>query len=516
MGFKHFNLQLKTTLPRLSWCAQVRRLNPTILVYHGPWVEVGNDFFCEGAWSDEFSRCDFPNALFFTGSGGSFTETGVMFSTPSHTLEAVYLLFIDDSCILSNSLTFLLSQAGDDIDPGYKFYLSDISSIKHGLQKYIKRIPTKKKNWIHLYYYCNIEIDNDLKIIKKDKPVPPAFKKFSDYRDFLLSQIDAVVKNAASPLRKIQYQPIATISSGYDSPASAVLAKSCGCTQALTYKMSRGGEDDSGKEIARILGYNIQEFDRNDYRKLSGFPEAEFYAVGSGGEDMVMASLKEVLSGRLVFTGFHGGNIWNRLNKKIGPYIIRGDVSGSSLKEFRLRVGFLNLDVPLIGCLRHAQINEIANSAEMYKWRTEGNYDRPIPRRIIEEAGVPRHLFGRRKNAITQCICNVGKKDRSLAEVLTEESYEDFCGFLKNHPLFKNNFEQGYLCMMRNLYWFNDRIINSFKLNLIFKKLRKNLPSRPIIAEKFRKIITKDYLVFYWAVNKIKQRYQLNECFRTQ
>jgi hypothetical protein len=34
----------------------------------------------------------------------------------------------------------------------------------------------------------------------------------------------------------------------------------------------------------------------------------------------------------------------------------------------------------------------------MKKWQLNNNYDRPIPRRIIEEAGVPRELFGLNKH----------------------------------------------------------------------------------------------------------------------
>jgi hypothetical protein len=36
----------------------------------------------------------------------------------------------------------------------------------------------------------------------------------------------------------------------------------------------------------------------------------------------------------------------------------------------------------------------------MIPWRLNNSYDRPIPRRIAEEAGVPRHLFGQKKGFI--------------------------------------------------------------------------------------------------------------------
>src|SRR5438067_688694 len=38
----------------------------------------------------------------------------------------------------------------------------------------------------------------------------------------------------------------------------------------------------------------------------------------------------------------------------------------------------------------------------MAPWRLGSDYDRPIPRRILEEAGIPRQLFGTRKKAVVE------------------------------------------------------------------------------------------------------------------
>ncbi|MBW2176817.1 MAG: hypothetical protein JRH03_07695, partial [Deltaproteobacteria bacterium] len=42
----------------------------------------------------------------------------------------------------------------------------------------------------------------------------------------------------------------------------------------------------------------------------------------------------------------------------------------------------------------------ISLSSEMEPWRLHNSYDRPIPRRIAEEAGVERHLFGIEKKFV--------------------------------------------------------------------------------------------------------------------
>jgi hypothetical protein len=78
----------------------------------------------------------------------------------------------------------------------------------------------------------------------------------------------------------------------------------------------------------------------------------------------------------------------------------RGDPSGTTIADFRLRVGFLHIPVPFIGACRHAEIHTISNSTEMHPFSVGGDYDRPICRRILEEAGIPRELVGQRKQAI--------------------------------------------------------------------------------------------------------------------
>ena len=40
------------------------------------------------------------------------------------------------------------------------------------------------------------------------------------------------------------------------------------------------------------------------------------------------------------------------------------------------------------------EIEYLACSDEMAPWSLGNDYDRPIPRRIVEEAGIPRALFG--------------------------------------------------------------------------------------------------------------------------
>jgi len=142
----------------------------------------------------------------------------------------------------------------------------------------------------------------------------------------------------------------------------------------------------------------MHEAGYRDYLDISDLPEAEFVASGDAG-DVQLLTFQNLLNGRILTTGFHGDKIWDPRNRKVGDQVVRGDNSGSSLGEYRLRVGFVHMPIPFIGCRRHADIQAISQSPEMDPWRIGGSYDRPIARRIVEEAGVPRSGFARHKLA---------------------------------------------------------------------------------------------------------------------
>jgi len=67
-----------------------------------------------------------------------------------------------------------------------------------------------------------------------------------------------------------------------------------------------------------------------------------------------------------------------------------------------LRSGFINVSVPSILSTQTTAIDRISGSPEMKPWVLGTSYDRPIPRRIVEQAGVDRQAFGqRKKNVVT-------------------------------------------------------------------------------------------------------------------
>ena len=94
----------------------------------------------------------------------------------------------------------------------------------------------------------------------------------------------------------------------------------------------------------------------------------------------------------------HGGDeIWGVPPQLRGRKLYRPFdrmVAGNSYSEYRLRKGFFACPFPLVGAEDNLQIAKIARGPEMKPWRRQGDYDRPLPRRIAESAGARPDSFG--------------------------------------------------------------------------------------------------------------------------
>jgi hypothetical protein len=157
------------------------------------------------------------------------------------------------------------------------------------------------------------------------------------------------------------------------------------------------------------------------------------------GEDYVHHVFQDLVPGKVLFTGFVGGFVWE---KSMLPTEVlrRKDLSGSSLGEFRLSRDFVHLPIPCIGGLRHPDIYQITHSVEMAPYSIGGNYDRPIPRRIVESAGVPRAVFGQRKLA-------VGLIFYRIAALISTKGHADLATFEKELGLSWR--ERAYAALLR-------------------------------------------------------------------
>jgi hypothetical protein len=153
-----------------------------------------------------------------------------------------------------------------------------------------------------------------------------------------------------------------------------------------------------------------------------------------------------------------------------------------------------------IGATRHQQILDIAKSADMKDFSIGGPYDRPVPRRIAEEAGVPRECFGQRKRAASVLLFRSDS-------YLTPASRADFQNFVKKHA----NLSQYLGQTIWSVRLLLTRIITTIlrRLGLLkYKKFHQSIlvgdwsifeHSSPIYGD----------LMFLWSLEKVRMRYRL-------
>lgn len=382
-------------LPSLAWCLRVDGAAARLV--HGPGVETGPGFFVEGAWAGPFEGGGFDESFSLTGSGGVVRGETLVLAAPCHTTECLYSLAgARGERFFSNSLPFLLLDAGDALDPAFLDYEATVMSISWGIDRYVREMPARSGRAIGIHYFCNLEV-SAAGTRETPKPEAPRFRSFADYESFLREQTRAVVANAASPARRKRYAPLVFASNGYDSTACAVLARAAGCVRGVAFESKKKARVDSGLAILRTLGFEeVFQFDELDYKAIDC---ADLFAAGGElGTSVFFAAAARQLEGGLLFSGVHGDKVWEKSNPDPNALVRRSVYPDTARREFRLVTGYLNFPVPFLGVTRHADLHAISNSEEMRPWSVGGDYDRPIPRRIAEEGGVPRRLFALTKS----------------------------------------------------------------------------------------------------------------------
>src|SRR5882762_1517696 len=367
--------------PRLAWLARCRRGDPTVEVFHGPDVETTPDWFCEAVWDGEFRRAGFDETDVVFGSGARRHGASVTFVSSGSTVDRLHSHETAGTAWVANSLVCLLVAVGADVDPTYAAYYEDFKSISDGLARYTRSVATSAGP-VRLTYFHNLVWDGSA-LRERPKPGPERdFGDFAAYRGFLEASLAALAQNMSSPDRAFPFQMLGTISSGYDSPAVAVLAQPYGLEEAIAFQPSSSGAPDGGGAIARAL--------------------------------------------RVLVTGYHGDQMWSKRPRAKNADVVRGDQSGLSLSEYRLWAGFLHLPVPFLGVRQIGDVSALSRSPAMASWDVPGAYSRPICRRIVETAGVARGAFGVRKQ--TASVLFFERDD-----VLSPGSLADYGEWLRTH-----------------------------------------------------------------------------------
>ncbi len=398
MSFR-FEFIQKDYWPPTAWIAECVESDPVIRVQHGPQVETRGSWFCEAIWDGKFSAGDFDLTDLVFGSGARLRDGRVVFVSSGSTVDRLQFVNTTDKVLVSNSLACLLGVSGTRVVRTFDRYRDVFASIVRGIDLCVRRLPTESDT-LELVYFRNLTWDGR-RLAQEDKPVSARdFSTFTKYRAFLDSALERITANMRAIERRHRYEMVGTLSSGYDSVTAATLCRDAGMRKAISFQkgvFEEGGSgEDHGAEIAKILNIELSMFDRHSWR-AKAFGEVPFIAANSRGIDLFFSAAENSLRGRVLVTGFHGDKVWDKHTRSLGPEIVRGDMSGLSLCEYRLLLGCIHFPLPFMGVQQIRDINALSNSAELAPWDVPGPYSRPICRAIVEQAGVPRGLFGTKK-----------------------------------------------------------------------------------------------------------------------
>ncbi len=501
---------LNTRLPPLAWVVSIDYLSDRIKLLHGKSVVVSPDGFVEGAWSGDFNINSFRSAEYVIGSGGWIEAGKLKLRTSTHTLERLWLLKTKNGVYVSNSLPFLLAESNAALDLKYPYYEADFLSFTLGPKGIKQNMPLLRGLKLNNYIDGLITINKSLDVRFCVNCEAREFRSYDEYRDHLSTYSHDIVTNALRKGRPTTYQALATISRGYDSPACSVLAQECGANRGITFSEAREGYLDSiddGEEIGLQLGLKVMKFDRKAYQRGDGSAELCFLASGGGAEDIVFAAAESILSGTILFTGFLGDTLWglhsNHHRSLEGCIAFPG---GGSIGEFRLQCDFLHLPIPILNLRSHSSIKAISNSSEMIPWRLGSIYDRPIPRRIAESAGISRESFGSNKMAVTMPMYY---DDQPLNQMLGDYALKDFYEFVdvrmkKEFICFSNRFTS---FLNQSFYWVRQRIVWRLSKYPIFNCVIDWV--RPNYSDHGRRSLSISLLLITWAVERLAEKYRL-------
>ena len=404
---------LNEALPPLAWLAVVDFDAMTCSVRHGVFVETFDSFFFEGAWGSPFSagRPDLAEVAF--GSGCCRDEAGLCFVGSVATTDYLFYRTDRDTATVANSLPLLLAQTGDSLDPQCFRYAEISNSVMSGIHAHERDIPTRRGG-VRRLLGKNLRAASG-ELHEADKPQPPALTAFADYEQHLRASYCALAENARDQRRRYPLHIFSTQSRGYDTTAINAIAAEHGLTGIFTIRTGKAGGstadhanerevDDDGAEIARQLGIgSVVAIERRAFAR--SFDDELYFLAGiSQCQD---ANFKQVTDGiqapALLLTGTlgemwytHAAWYFEHLDF-IDDGLKRIDLGGHGLTEVRLRAGYIQAAIPYIGARRRVDIVRITESTAMDDWRLRTAYDRPIPRRIAEQAGVTRESFGQVK-----------------------------------------------------------------------------------------------------------------------
>jgi len=480
-GRMRFRFEAVKGWPKLAWLARGEEGSKEVRLYHGPCVELSETWCVEGVWAGEFREGGFDGTDLFAGSGVRVREGELVFVTAGNVMDRLWRLRRGGVWYVGNSLPLLLAGSGARLTEGFD-YGAALGSIARGLDLYEREIPSSLGP-IEPHYFQNLAWDGENWRTEGKPNGAPRLESFQDYYGFLERTARALGANSQAGERRHKVGMVVALSSGYDSSAAAVLARAAGCRQAVTIKTARSRlpHSDSGEGVARALGLECRTYKREPSRVRY---EEEIWAAMGIGIDVTFTLFDYPGPVCLVFTGYYGDSLWDRMGREVRGHLVPRGGAGCRFGEFRLAAGVIFCSVAYWGIQRAEEIQRISNLPEMAPWTLGTDYDRPIPRRIVETAGVPRGAFAKRKL--------MSSFSPEIAYPFSRDLRRDFKRFART---------RGYRLAGR---W---QILARRAGNLLRAVLRRmrvlgqNFPERPLPQ-------TPADWFFRWAVERLRKRYE--------
>jgi hypothetical protein len=472
--------------PKLAWVAQLGHGAKNIAVLHGSAVETSSDWCAEAVWAGPFSDGGFDQTDLVFGTGIRCRQDRVVFVASGTMMDRLWHCHLNEQVYVSNSMPALLACADLSLLNDYSQYPDDIATMRLGPAKCNRSIPTDRCD-LHVTYFHNLVWNRSSveEIAKQD--CSPDFAQYADYFEFIVNVARRLNENYSDRSRTHRIVPQSSVSRGYDSCAAAAIAREAGCTLAVTIENASSllPRSDSGREVAEHLGIGCRSFRHTTaaYR----LEETVWAAAGQpAGLNLTVIDYPEPLC--LFFTGYHGDILWwRRVLDRSEPCAVP-TVAGLSLSEFRLHQGIFHCVVPFWGGRKAQQIEQVTFAREMDPWTLGGDYDRPIPRRILEESGVPRKSFGMRKE--------VTSAPGSLHWPFSAGAANSFRRYLR---------QRGVRAPGRPAVWLLRRLRHLDQLVIV--NLNHLLGTR---WRGFRKYLGDpgQNMIFQWANHRLKEQYQ--------
>jgi hypothetical protein len=398
---KKIEYQAVSIFPKLAWVSIIDEKRTNINVYHGKYVECQQDWFIEGIWDGPFDDDNFHETDLIFGTGMKAAGENIIFVSSSSAADRLYYSFYQDKLLVSNSLPCLIAFTDIEMAPE-KDYAEFFRSLEKYFGKYERELPVRDANGKILNILGDNLVYSSGKVTIEAKPQKHHFNDFVSLSTFMRESFLRLKNNWECSGRENKLLTFSTISTGYDSAAVSFFAAQAGCNNFFTcvssntlgpkFLRSKRKKMDDGSKIAGHMGKTCIKFDRHDFK--DDFSNEIYLFPGMPNTRLtnflpMINYLDRLNEPSILFTGIGGDSAWGG-DSEDSAY----DYGVISLSEIRLKSGFIHCSFLFWLSRFRALLLEISGSEEMKRWSIRSSYDRPIPRRMLEEAGIPRSEFG--------------------------------------------------------------------------------------------------------------------------